>query len=83
MNVMNDICVKVARVYRTLNRPLLRSKVEADCKLYSSTEASTPIASLKINDLPEIKLLDLLVAVFALKLVISAACAVLKAFRIK
>lgn len=83
MNVMNDICVKAARVYRTLNRPILRSKVDADCRLYGDPDSATPIASLKIHDLPEVKLLDLVVAIFAIKLVFSAASTVVKAFKMK
>ena len=80
MDMLNRFCLWAARVYRTLNRPILRSKLDVDCDLYSDTEAEKPVVALKIKDAPEIKLMDLILAVCAVKLVLSAVRCVIKFF---
>ena len=72
MEILSKICVKAARVYRTLNRPLIRSKVNADFDLYPDEYADRSVISVKIKDFPEVRLLDLILAIAALKLVCSA-----------
>ena len=72
MDLLSRICVCAARVYRTLNRPLIRSSVDADFHLYPGEDADRSIISVKIKDLPEIKLLDLILAITAVKLIVSA-----------
>ena len=81
MKIPNDICVKAARVYRTVNRPVLRSKVDAHCGLYADDGASEPIATLKIKNIPEIKLLDLIAALLAMKVALSVIGAVIGIFK--
>ena len=78
---LNDICPCLARVYRTLNRPILRSKTDVDCKVYSNGEADEPMVSLKINGAPEIKLLDLLIAIAAIKIFFSVVGAIVRLFK--
>lgn len=78
---LNDICPCLARVYRTLNRPILRSKTDVDCKVYPDSDSNEPIVSLKINGAPEIKLLDLVLAAVAVKTVFSILCAVWRLFK--
>ena len=78
---LNDICPCLARVYRTLNRPILRSKTDVDCKVYPDGDSNEPMISLKINGKPEIKLLDLLLALAAIKIFFSAVGAVVRLFR--
>ena len=80
MDMLNRLCLWAARVYRTLNRPILRSKLDVDCDLYSDTESEKPVAALKIKDSPEIKLMDLILAICAIKLVVSAVKAVSELF---
>ncbi len=81
MEMLNNICIKAARVYRTLNRPLIRSKVSADFDLYPNEYAEGAVVSVKIKDFPEIKLLDLLLALAALKLVFSAVKGMIDLFK--
>ena len=80
MEIFNKVCIKMARIYRTLNRPILRSNVDAGFELYSNDRAEKPLASLKIKDLPEIKLLDLIIVLLAVKTVWSAIKSVMKIF---
>ena len=72
MEMLNKMCVKAARVYRTLNKPIIRSKVDAGFDLYPGEDSDKPVVSLKVKDLPEVKLLDLVLAVCAVKVVFSA-----------
>ena len=81
MNTPNDICVKAARIWRTVNKPVLRPRVDAECELYTSETAEEPIASLKVKNLPEVKLLDLILALCALKLFFSAVRATIRLFK--
>ena len=81
MDILNNICVKAARVWRTLNRPILRSRVDASCELYVDDNADKPVATLKVGDLPEIRLLDLIVALAALKVFFSAVKAIVGFFK--
>ena len=81
MDKMNDMCIKAARVYRTLNKPIVRSKVEADISLYPNKGADEPIATLKVKDLPEIKLLDLILALCAVKVLCSAVKSITRIFK--
>ena len=81
METMNDICIKAARVYRTLNKPIVRSRVDADFSLYPNRSADEPIATLKVKDFPEIKLLDLILAVCAVKVLFSAVKSIIGLFR--
>jgi hypothetical protein len=72
---LNDICPFLARVYRTLNRPVLRSKTDIDCKVYPSAEDTEAVVSLKVKGDPEVKLLDLILLI----VIIKAACTVMGA----
>ena len=81
MKIPNDICERAARVYRTVNKPILRPHVNASCELYSDPISSEPLASLKIKNLPEIKLLDLIVALAALKIAVSAMRSIADIFK--
>lgn len=81
MDMLNNICLKASRVYRTLNKPLIRSKVDADLDLYPGENADKPTVTVKIKDLPEIKLLDLILALCALKIFFSAVKAVIGLFK--
>ena len=80
MEMLNKVCIKMARIYRTLNKPILRSNVDAGFELYSNYSAEKPLASLKIKDLPEIKLLDLILVLLAVKTVWSAIKSIAKIF---
>ena len=81
MEMMNKICVKAARVYRVLNKPIVRSKVDADFSIYPNQNSDNAVATLKVNNLPEVKLLDLILAIIAIKFIYSAVKTVLGIFR--
>ncbi len=81
MDVLNDICVKAARFYRTLNRPILRSKVDASCELYADDSSGKPLATLKVGNIPEIRLLDLIMVIAALKVFFSVVKAIMGIFK--
>lgn len=81
MEMLNNICVKAARVYRTLNKPLIRSKVNADFDLYPNEYSDKSVVSVKIKDFPEIKLLDLILALAAVKILFSAVKGIVDLFR--
>ena len=80
MEILNKVCIKIARIYRTLNKPILRSSVDAGFELYPSARAEKPLASLRIKDLPEIKLLDLILVLLAVKTVWTAIKSIAKIF---
>ena len=81
MKLLNDICIKGARIYRTLNKPILRSNMNVKCELFKNERAENPSATLKIADAPEIKLLDLVLAIAAIKILLSALGTVTRLFR--
>ena len=81
MDMLNNICVMAARIYRTLNRPILRSKVDASCELYADGSSDKPVATLKVGDLPEVRLLDLVVTIAVLKVLFSAVKSVVRFFK--
>ncbi len=80
MAKLDKVCVKAARVYRTLNKPIIRSKVDAGFDLYPGEDADRPVVSLKVKDIPEVKLLDLVLAVCAVKIVYSAIKGIIDLF---
>ena len=81
MEMINNMCIKAARVYRTLNKPIVRSKVDADFSVYPGKDADHSVVSVKIKDIPEIKLLDLILAVCAVKVLFSAVKSIIGLFR--
>ena len=81
MEILNNICIKAARVYRTLNRPLIRSKGDIGFDLYPNENAERSVITVKIKDFPEIKLLDLILAIAAVKLVVSAVKSIFSIFK--
>ena len=81
MKIPTDICPKAARIYRTLNRPVIRSNVDVDCKLYQNEDSDKPIASLKVSGFPDIKLLDLILAIASIKIFFSVVGAVVRFFK--
>lgn len=80
-DILNDICCRGARIYRTLNRPVLRSSFDADCHLSSSDTDSAPAVSIKVKGAPTVRLLDLILALAALKLFFSLVSAILRIIR--
>ena len=80
METLNKVCIKISRIYRTLNKPILRSRVDAGFDLYPNDRAEKSLASLKIKDVPEIKLLDLILVLLAVKTVWSAVKSIMKIF---
>lgn len=81
MKLLNDICIKAARVWRTLNKPILRSDMNIRCELFKNEGSESPSATLKIADAPEVKLLDLILAIAAIKIVLSAVKTVTRLFK--
>ena len=81
MKLLNDICIKGARIYRTLNKPILRSSMNVKCELFKSEQSENPSATLKIADAPEIKLLDLILAIAAVKIALSVIGGITRLFR--
>ena len=81
MKLLNDICIKAARIYRTLNKPILRSNMNVKCELFKNESSESPSATLKIADAPEIKLLDLILALAAIKIFLSAVGAITRLFK--
>ena len=79
--MLNEFCLKAARIYRTVNKPLIRSKVDSSYEIYKDSEAEEPIATVKIKNIPEIKLFDLIFAVCALKILFSTLVRLVNFFR--
>ena len=78
---MNDICSCLARVYRTLNRPLIRSKTDVECDVYSCDMTDRPTLTLNIKGVPEIKILDLVLIIAAIKAVCVLFGSFIRSFR--
>ena len=81
MKLLNDICIKGARVWRTLNRPVLRSNMNIRCELFGNESSESPSATLKIADAPEVKLFDLILAIAAIKVLLSVIGSLKRLFK--
>ena len=78
---LNDIFPCVARVYRTMNRPILRSNADIDCKVYPSAEDPEAVVTLKVKGAPEIRLLDLILLIAVIKTAASVLGAMFRFFK--
>ena len=63
MNVerMERIICSAARLYREVNKPLVRSKIDMTHDFYADEEADEPMLSVDVKGEPKVKLLDLVV----------------------
>ena len=75
------IITSAARLYREINKPLLRSKIDMTHDVYADGEAEEPMLSVKVNGKPEIKLLDLIVVGSAVAIFVSIVAKILGLLR--
>jgi hypothetical protein len=63
MNVerMERIICSAARLYREVNKPLVRSRIDMTHDFYADEEADEPMLSVDVKGEPKVKLLDLVV----------------------
>ena len=75
------MCCSAARIYRTLNKPVLGSDIDVDCRVKSDENAEVPAVSLKVKGSPTVKLLDLILVLSALKLFFTLISSLNRLFR--
>jgi len=78
---LSDMCCSAARIYRTLNKPVLDSDIDVDCRVKSDENAEAPAVSLKVKGSPTVKLLDLILVLSALKLFFTLISSLNRLFR--
>ena len=67
-NELTDkMCIKAARVCRTLKKPELRAKIDVECDIYPDSESESPVINTKIKGTPKIKVLDLVLGLVAIR----------------
>ena len=71
MERVERIIVSAARLYREINKPLLRSRIDMTHDIYADDEADEPMLSVDVKGKPEIKLLDLIVVGSAVAIFVS------------
>ena len=74
---MERIICSAARLYREINKPVLRSRVDMEHDIYADGEAEEPMLSVSVKGEPEVKLLDLIVLGGALLVFVSAVSKIL------
>ena len=78
---MERLFCAVARVYRTINQPILRSKIDMTHDIYADEDATDPSLTVHVKGEPRVKLLDLVVFGSALVIFMSAVSGILRFFR--
>ena len=73
--------VAAARLYRELNKPILRSRIDMTHEIYADDEADEPMMSVDVKGSPRVKLLDLLLVGGALMIFLSAVSSICRCFR--
>ena len=68
---LNDICCGAARVYRTLNKPVVSSDIDFDCRVKPDESSETSVMSVQVKGKPTVKLLDLILILSAARLFFS------------
>ena len=63
----DKICIKAARVCRTLKKPELRARIDVECEIYPDSDSESPAVNTKIKGAPKIKVLDLVLGLVALR----------------
>ena len=72
-----------ARIYREINKPVLRSKIDMTHEIYESEDADEPALTIDVKGKPSVKLLDLVMWGSALMIFLSIVAKILGIFRRK
>ena len=83
MERIERIITSAARLYREMNKPLLRSRIDMTHDFYADEEADEPMLSVDVKGKPEVKLLDLVVVGSALLIFLSVVAKILGFLRRK
>ena len=70
---LEKIVCSAARIYRNLNKPLLKSKIDSTHEIYADGESETPAITVKVNGEPRAKILDIIVFGSVVVIFLSAA----------
>ena len=81
MERIENIITSAARLYRELNKPILRSRIDSSCDIYADEESDDPMISIDVKGEPKVKLLDLLVWGSALMIITSLVMKILGLLR--
>jgi hypothetical protein len=68
---LSNMCCGAARVYRTLNKPIVSSDIDIDCRVKPDESSDVSVMSMQIKGKPTVKLLDLILILSAAKLFFS------------
>ena len=77
MERIERIITSAARLYRELNKPFVRSRIDMTHDFYADEEADEPMLSVDVKGEPKIKLLDLVVIGSAVAIFMAMVCKVL------
>ena len=70
---LEKIVCSAARIYRNMNKPVLKSKIDSTHEIYADGESETPALTVKINGEPRAKILDIIVFGSVIVIFLSAA----------
>ena len=83
MDRIERIIVAAARLYREINKPLIRSRIDMTHDIYASEDADEPALTIDVKGKPSVKLLDLVAWGMALMIFLSIIEKILRIFRRK
>ena len=83
MERIERIITSAARLYREMNKPLLRSRIDMTHDFYADEGADEPMLSVDVKGKPEMKLLDIVVVGSALLIFLSVVAKILGFLRRK
>ena len=83
MERIERIITSAARLYRELNKPFLKSRIDMTNDIYADEEADEPMLTIEVKGQPKVKLLDLLVWGSALMIFVSVIAKILGLLRRK
>ena len=70
---LEKIVCSVARIYRNMNKPVLKSKIDSTHEIYADGESELPALTVKINGEPRAKILEIIVFGSVVVIFLSAA----------
>ena len=71
MERIEGVIISAARLYRELNKPILRSRIDMTHDVYADEEAEEPALTVSVKGEPKVKLLDLLIVGSAIMIFVS------------
>ena len=75
---LEGIICKMARIYRTVNKPFVRSDINMKHELYADETEENPALTVSVNGKPECKLMDMIVLGGVVAIFVATVCKILR-----